>query len=112
MSECVSHLIVGVRLRPWQARYRNLIQDLLGERKLEEAVSLLHLMRKLEKQLPPLSRTFSSVFIEVWDCGRYSKEGRHSEARDLLYKCPLHIRKHQVICSLFGSVESTSSGAA
>ncbi|KAK1398340.1 hypothetical protein POM88_008203 [Heracleum sosnowskyi] len=97
------------RLRPWQATYRNLIQDLLGERKLEEAVSLLHLMRK--SNYPPYPEPFLR-YISKFGTGRYSKEGRHLEARDLLYKCPLHIRKHQAICSLFGSVESTSSGAA
>ncbi|KAK1373869.1 Pentatricopeptide repeat-containing protein [Heracleum sosnowskyi] len=128
-------LVNRARLRPWQATYRNLIQDLLGERKLEEAVSLLHLMRK--SNYPPYPEPFLqyiSKFGTVDDTLRFLKalsskeyptisayqhvfqclfqEGRHSEARDLLYKCPLHIRKHEAICSLFGSVESTSSGAA
>lgn len=128
-------LVNRARLRPWQATYRNLIQHLLGERKLEEAMSLLHLMRK--SNYPPYPEPFLqyiSKFGTVDDALRFLRalsskdyptisayqhifrcffeEGRHSEARDLLYKCPLHIRKHEVICSPFDSVESVNSGAA
>ncbi|XP_074351426.1 pentatricopeptide repeat-containing protein At3g48250, chloroplastic-like [Apium graveolens] len=120
-------LVNRAPLRPWQATYRNLIQHLLGERKLEEALNLLHLMRK--SNCPPYPEPFLqyiSKFGTVDDALKFLKalsskeyptisayqhvfqrlfeEGRHSEARDLLYKCPLHIRKHQAVCSLFGSV--------
>lgn len=128
-------LVSRARLRPWQATYRNLIQHLLGEQKLEEAVSLLHLMRKSNYPLyaEPFVQYISKFgtvdnalrFLKVLSSKEYPtisayqhvfqslfQEGRHSEAKDLLYKCPLHIRKHQTICSLFGSMESTNFGAA
>lgn len=128
-------LVNRARLRPWQATYRNLIQHLLGERKLQEAVSLLHLMRK--SNYPPYPEPFVqyiSKFGTVDDALRFLKvlsskeyptvsayqhvfqsllhQGRHSEARDLIYKCLLHIREHQAIGSLFGSIECVNSNAA
>ncbi|KAL3835247.1 hypothetical protein ACJIZ3_009983 [Penstemon smallii] len=114
------------RLRPWQSTYKNLIQKLLGERKLEEAMELLKLMKKHD--YPPFAEPFVqyvSKFGTVDDASEFLKalsgkenpsvaayqhifksffdEGRHSEAKDLLFKCPHHIRKHPAVCSFFGS---------
>ncbi|KAG8378778.1 hypothetical protein BUALT_Bualt07G0020400 [Buddleja alternifolia] len=119
-------LVTKVRLRPWQSTYKNLIQKLLGERKLEEAMELLRLMKK--QNYPPFPEPFVqyiSRFGSVEDAWEFLTalsvkeyptisayqhvfksffdEGRHSEAKDLLFKCPHHIRKHPAVCSLFGS---------
>ncbi|GER38479.1 pentatricopeptide repeat-containing protein [Striga asiatica] len=119
-------LVQKARLRPWQSTYKNLIQKLLMERKLEEAMDLLRLMKK--QNYPPFAEPFVeyiSKFGSVDDAHEFLmalsvKEypavsayrhifksffdnGRYSEAKDLLYKCPHHIRKHDAICALFGS---------
>ncbi|KAK6148297.1 hypothetical protein DH2020_019209 [Rehmannia glutinosa] len=119
-------LVQKARLRPWQSTYKNLIQKLLRERKLEEAMELLRLMKK--HNYPPFPEPFVeyiSKFGSVEDAWEFLMalsvkeyptvsayqhvfksffdEGRHSEAKDLLYKCPHHIRKHPAVCSLFGS---------
>ncbi|KAL3642314.1 hypothetical protein CASFOL_013129 [Castilleja foliolosa] len=119
-------LVGKARLRPWQSTYKNLIQRLLRERKLEEAMEMLRLMKKhnypafpepfvdyisksgsvedaLEflmalsvKEYPTFS-AYQHVFKSFFN------EGRHSEAKDLLFKCPHHIRKHPAVCCLFDS---------
>lgn len=119
-------LVQRARLRPWQSTYKNLIQKLLADRKLEEAMELLRLMKK--HNYPPFPEPFVqyiSKFGSVEDAWEFLtalsvkehptvaayqhvfksffNEGRHSEAKDLLFKCPHHIRKHPTVCSLFGS---------
>ncbi|RAL39938.1 hypothetical protein DM860_008078 [Cuscuta australis] len=115
-------------LRPWQATYKTLIQKLLGEMKLEEALDLLRGMKKFD--YPPFVEPFyqyisklgtvedAMEFLKVVSKGcpsvavyhhifkSFFEEGRLSEAKDLLYKCPHHIRKHPSICSLFGSTNN------
>jgi pentatricopeptide repeat protein len=120
------------RLRPWQATYKNLIEKLLGVRKLEEALKLLHLMKK--QNYPPFPEPFVqyiSKFGTVEDAAEFLKAlsvkeypsssaylhifqsffqvGRESEAKDLLFKCPHHIRKHSEICKLFGSAQNDNA---
>ncbi|XP_047939864.1 pentatricopeptide repeat-containing protein At3g48250, chloroplastic [Salvia hispanica] len=124
--ELLMELVQRARLRPWQATFKNLIQKLLAESKLEEAMELLRLMKK--HNYPPFPEPFVqhiSKFGSVEDAWEFLtalsvkehptvsayqhvfksffNEGRHSEAKDLLFKCPHHIRKHPAICSLFGS---------
>ncbi|KAH6832308.1 Pentatricopeptide repeat superfamily protein [Perilla frutescens var. hirtella] len=119
-------LVQRDRLRPWQSTYKNLIQKLLAERNLEEAIELLRLMKK--HNYPPFPDPFVqyiSKFGSVEDAWEFLtvlsvkehptvaayqhvfksffNEGRHSEAKDLLFKCPHHIRKHPTVCDLFGS---------
>ncbi|KAF7123521.1 hypothetical protein RHSIM_Rhsim12G0168100 [Rhododendron simsii] len=134
-NQLVVEMVNKVRLRPWQATYKSLIQRLLEKRKFEEALNLLHLMKK--HNYPPSPEPFVhfiSRFGTVEDAGDFLKalsgkeypsisaylhvfkaffqEGRDSEAKDLLFKCPHHIRKHEAICSLFGSSKSSNAAAA
>ncbi|KAK6924775.1 Pentatricopeptide repeat [Dillenia turbinata] len=124
--ELLVQLVSNFRLRPWQATYKKLIERLLGTMKFEEALKLLRLMKK--QNHPPFPDPFvqyiskfgsvedaqeflkaltvkeypsSSAYLHIFES--FFKEGRHSEAKDLLYKCPHHIRKHADICKLFGS---------
>lgn len=122
----LDEMVKKARLVPWQATYKNLIEKLLEVRKLEEAFKLLHLMKK--QNYPPYSEPFvqyiskfgsvedaadffkaltvkehpsSAAYVHVLKA--FFKEGRYSEAKDLLHKCPHHIRQHGEICKLFGS---------
>lgn len=113
-------------VKPWQNSYKNLIQKLFDERKFEESLELLKLMKKHE--YPPFSEAFVgyvSKYGTVDDALEFLKalsfkespaisaytnvfrslfdEGREFEAKDLLFKCPPHIRKHKSVSSLFGS---------
>ncbi|XVE56350.1 hypothetical protein DITRI_Ditri04bG0002400 [Diplodiscus trichospermus] len=115
-----------VHLRPWQATFKILIEKLLGKRKLEESMNLLKLMKK--QNYPPYPEPFIqyiSKFGTVEDAMEFLRtlsvkdyptigaylhflksfleEGRHSEAQDILYKCPHHVRKHPKVSELFGS---------
>ncbi|XP_058070685.1 pentatricopeptide repeat-containing protein At3g48250, chloroplastic [Magnolia sinica] len=121
-------MVEKARLRPWQATFKHLIQKLLGEGKLEESMKLLHLMKR--HNFPPFGDPFvhyiskfgtvedavgflkaltvkqspsSSAYLHVFES--FFKEGRHSEAQDLLYKCPHHIRNHADILQLFSSMK-------
>ncbi|PON96743.1 Tetratricopeptide-like helical domain containing protein [Trema orientale] len=123
-------MVKKARLRPWQATYKSLIEKLLVARKLEEAFDLLRLMKK--QNYPPYPDPFvpyiskfgtvedaaeflkalsvkdypsSSAYLHVFKS--FFREGRYSEAKDLLFKCPHHIRKHHEVCKLFGSAESS-----
>ncbi|XP_022731407.1 pentatricopeptide repeat-containing protein At3g48250, chloroplastic [Durio zibethinus] len=115
-----------VHLRPWQATFKILIKKLLGKGKLEESMNLLKLMKK--QNYPPYPEPFiqyiskfgtvddSMEFLKALSVKEYPtvgaylhvlesflEEGRHSEAQDLLYKCPHHIRNHPKISELFGT---------
>ncbi|XP_057420331.1 pentatricopeptide repeat-containing protein At3g48250, chloroplastic-like [Lotus japonicus] len=117
------------RISPWQATYKKIIERLLGIRKFEEGLDLLRMMKS--HNFPPYHEPFVSYvskFGSVDDTAEFLKalsvknypslssylqvfeaffqEGRLSEAKDLLYKCPHHIRNHSKICELFGSPES------
>lgn len=127
-------LVDKARVIPWQATYKNLIEKLLEVRKLEEAMNLLRLMKK--QKYPPYPDPFVpyiSKFGTVEEAAEFLKalsvkknpspsayfhifesffrEGRHSEAKDLLFKCPHHIRKHRDIAKLFGSTQSSPATA-
>ncbi|KAL4351960.1 hypothetical protein GQ457_06G036160 [Hibiscus cannabinus] len=115
-----------VHLRPWQATFKLLIEKLLGKRKLEESMNLLKLMKK--QNYPPYPEPFiryisksgtvddAKEFLKALSVKEYPsigayihvlqsflEEGRHSEARDVLYKCPHHIRNHPKVSELFGT---------
>ncbi|KAM7479849.1 hypothetical protein LguiA_028062 [Lonicera macranthoides] len=130
----LTEMVNNARLRPWQATYKSMIDKLLGERKLEEALELLRMMKK--QNYPPFPEPFIQYiskngtvedaleFLKALSIKEYPslsayqhvfnsflEENRHSEAKDLLYMCPHHIRKHQAITSLFGSAESSIAAA-
>ncbi|ESW27478.1 hypothetical protein PHAVU_003G205300 [Phaseolus vulgaris] len=116
------------RISPWQATYKKLIEKLLEVTKFEEALELLRLMKTHNYppyHLPfvPYISKFGSVedaeaFLKALSAKSYPshvvyvqvfeslfQEGRLSEAKDLLYKTPHHIRTHSKISKLFGSSE-------
>ncbi|OVA06586.1 Pentatricopeptide repeat [Macleaya cordata] len=130
----VVEMVDTAHLRPWQATYKNMIQNLLAEGKLEESLKLLRLMKK--HNYPPFQDPFvqyiskfgtvhdAKEFLKALSVKEYPsstaylnvflsffKEGRHSEAQDLLYKCPHHIRNHNDILSLFGSLKRGTANA-
>ncbi|XP_024973004.1 pentatricopeptide repeat-containing protein At3g48250, chloroplastic [Cynara cardunculus var. scolymus] len=127
--QLLTEMVESGGVKPWQATYKNLIQKLLAERKIEESLEVLRLMRK--HGYPPFSEAFVgylSKFGTIDECLEFLKalsvkespsisayqnmfqgmfdEGREMEAKDLLFKCPPHIRKHKALSSLFGSVGS------
>ncbi|KAF9603228.1 hypothetical protein IFM89_034561 [Coptis chinensis] len=122
----VIEMVEKVKMKPLLDTYKNLIQKLLGERKLKEALNLLRLLRKDEH--PSYEEPFNnyiSKFGSVDDANEYltalrvkkyppvliyshaiesfCKEGRESDARDLLDKCPPHIRGDAGILKLVTS---------
>lgn len=122
-------MIDNVRVRPWQATYKYLVQELLGVGKLEEALKLLSMMK--EYKVPPFTEPFAahiSKFGTTEDAKEFLKilsgktypssttylnlfnaffeQGRYTEAQDLLFKCPHHIRKLADVSKLFGSVKA------
>ncbi|XP_068669668.1 pentatricopeptide repeat-containing protein At3g48250, chloroplastic-like [Aristolochia californica] len=129
----VVEMVERARLKPWQVTYKQLIERLLGGGKLEEAFKVLNLMKC--QNYPPYADPFVkyvSKFGSVEDATQYLKalsakrfpssssyrnifeaflkEGRFSEAQDLLYKCPHHIRNHSEILRLFGSCKKGEKG--
>ncbi|KAF5774877.1 putative tetratricopeptide-like helical domain superfamily [Helianthus annuus] len=126
--QLLTEMVKSVGMKPWQATYKNLIQKLLSEKKFDESLGLLRLMRKHD--YPPFSEAFVgyvSKYGSVDDALEFLKalsfkqspavsaylnmfqrlfdEGREVEAKDLLFKCPPHVRKHKSISSIFGSVQ-------
>lgn len=121
-------MVDNARIRPWQATCKYLIQELLEVGKLEEALKLLSMMKNYK--LPPFTEPFAahiSKFGTTEDAREYLKilsgktypssttyinlfkaffeQGRYTEAQDLLFKCPHHIRKHADVSKLFGSLK-------
>ncbi|TXG61747.1 hypothetical protein EZV62_013110 [Acer yangbiense] len=81
--ELLMGLVEKACLRPWQATYKTLIEMLLGFGSLQDALDFLKVLSV--KEYPS-----SSAYLHVFQS--FFNEGRHSEAKDLLYKCPHHIR--------------------
>ncbi|KAJ4827190.1 hypothetical protein Tsubulata_016775 [Turnera subulata] len=130
----LEEMVNNTRVIPWQATYKLLIEKLLGARKLEEAMNLLQRMIKhgyppYPEPFVPFISQFGTVidavdFFKALSVKQYPsllaylhifqsffKEGRHSEANDLLFKCPHHIRKHPKISKLFGSAKNADNMA-
>ncbi|GMH31444.1 hypothetical protein Nepgr_033287 [Nepenthes gracilis] len=125
----LAEMVDKSRLRPWQATYKLLIERLLELRRLEEALNLLHMMKK--HNYPPFAEPFvqyiskygtvddAREFLNALSVREYASgaaylhvlrsffnEGWHSEATDLFYKSPPHIRTHKEISNLFGSTKN------
>ncbi|PKI65373.1 hypothetical protein CRG98_014255 [Punica granatum] len=125
----ITELVHKFHVRPWQATYKHLISKLLAVRKLEEAMDLLREMKR--QNHPPFSVPFVEYisklgtvndaveFLKTLSVKEYPsvhtyfnvlqsffREGRDSEAKDLLYQCPPHIRQHPKMTELFGSTKA------
>ncbi|KAK1427669.1 hypothetical protein QVD17_16361 [Tagetes erecta] len=126
--QMLTEMVKSGGVKPWQATYKNLIQRLLLERKFDESLNLLKMMKKHD--YPPFSEAFigyvsksgtvddaleffkASSFKDNPAVAAYQNmfqrlfdEGREFEAKDLLFKCPPHVRKHKSISTIFGSVK-------
>lgn len=118
-------------VKPWQAGYKYLINELLRAKMIEEAHRLAKSMKN--HNFPPFWEPFGAhiakfgtvedakellkefsrnrnpppnLYLELFKC--FFEEGRNTEAQDLLYKCPHHIRKHGDIVKLFGTSKADS----
>ncbi|TKW19061.1 hypothetical protein SEVIR_5G473500v4 [Setaria viridis] len=126
-------MVDKAHLRPWQGTYKHVIDELLRLKKLGEALALLRSMKA--RSFPPFTEPFPPYIAKhgmVEDARDFLKaltvntkcpapatylhvlksffaEGRYSEAQDLLYKCPIHIRKHPHVTKLFESVKVESA---
>ncbi|NP_001355118.1 Pentatricopeptide repeat-containing protein At3g48250, chloroplastic-like [Zea mays] len=128
-------MVDKAELRPWQGTCQHLIGDLLRVNKLEEALALLKTMKTCK--FPPFADPFPPYIAKygtVEDARNFFKaltvktspapaaylhvlklffaEGRYSEAQDLLYKCPIYIRKHPHVAKLFESIKIESASAS
>ncbi|KAG8079165.1 hypothetical protein GUJ93_ZPchr0007g5002 [Zizania palustris] len=122
----------NAKLSPWQGTYKHIIGELLRVKKLEEALGLLRSMKT--HKFPPFADPFPThiakygtledarlffkaltvnncpsptAYLHVFES--FFTEGRYSEAQDLLYKCPIHIRKHPEVTKLFESIKVESA---
>ncbi|XP_042379158.1 pentatricopeptide repeat-containing protein At3g48250, chloroplastic-like [Zingiber officinale] len=122
-------MVERAHMKPWQETYKFLIQQLLRSGMLEEALKLLRSM--MVHRFPPYSAPFpfyisrhgtiedAKEFLKALTMNNYPspmvylqvfqslfEEGRYSEAQDILFKCPHHVRKHSDISKLFGSIKT------
>ncbi|XP_004515902.1 pentatricopeptide repeat-containing protein At3g48250, chloroplastic-like [Cicer arietinum] len=119
---------------PRQPTYEKVIENLLGIGKLEEALVLLCLMWK-HKYTPftkPIVQFISKSgtvedaekFLKAWRKGNpvshsaylhvfesFIREGKLSEAKDLLSKCPSRIRRRRQVVEFFDSVENRNAAS-
>ncbi|KAL5727197.1 hypothetical protein ACHQM5_000418 [Ranunculus cassubicifolius] len=120
----LSEMVDKKELRPLHKTYKTLISKLLGHGKLNEALTLLRLMKN--NDYPPYLDPFiahisklgsgtdamrflravsksrypsTSVFIRMFEA--FFKAGRYSEAQNFLGECPSHIRSHADVLTLF-----------
>ncbi|XP_062208204.1 pentatricopeptide repeat-containing protein At3g48250, chloroplastic-like [Phragmites australis] len=125
-------MVDKAHLGAWQGTYKHVIGELLRVKKLEEALRLLRSMKA--RKFPPFADPFpphiakygtfedAREFLKALTVNNYPSptaylyvfksffaEGRYSEAQDLLYKCPIHIRKHHDITKLFESIKVESA---
>ncbi|XP_021762833.1 pentatricopeptide repeat-containing protein At3g48250, chloroplastic-like [Chenopodium quinoa] len=119
-------------IKPWQATYKLMIEKLVQNGKLNEAFNLLSMMK--QQEYPPYPEPFAEYISKsgtVEDANKlleavpmnglpsteayvnvitsFFNKGRHSEAKDLLYGSPSHVRRHRKIKKLFGSKPSINS---
>ena len=117
-----------VDVKLWQGTLKLLIESFLQEGEIEEALRVLGTMKRLNyppygdpfgkyvakfgtledakeffKVVSPKSSPSVSTYVKIFE--GFFNEGRYDDAKDLLFKCPHHIRKHRDIAKLFGSVK-------
>ncbi|XP_027125844.1 pentatricopeptide repeat-containing protein At3g48250, chloroplastic-like [Coffea eugenioides] len=131
-------MVDKARVAPRHATLKNLIEELLGERRLEEALNLLRLIQKRNYEPDPepfiqyiskfgsvegawvflrtLSKKQSKKHVSVLGCQlvfqSFFNEGRRSEAEELFCKCPRYIHKNPALRVLFSSSGSSNVVAA
>ncbi|VVB04766.1 unnamed protein product [Arabis nemorensis] len=119
-------MVRNANVKPWQSTYKTLIDKLLEIKKGEEALDLLQMMKK--QNYPAYAEAFDGYlakfgtledakkFLDVL-CSNNSpsfaayfhvieafyREGRLSDAKDLLFICPHHFKTHPKISALFGA---------
>lgn len=119
----------GLTLKPWHTTYKMLVSKLLVQKRFQDALGLLKLMKNdgfppfLDPFIEYLSRKgnaneamkffkamtvnkypSTSVFVRVFEA--FSKAGRHSEAQNLLAICPQYIRNDADVLELFCTMKS------
>ncbi|PIA56597.1 hypothetical protein AQUCO_00700740v1 [Aquilegia coerulea] len=133
----LSEMVDGTELRPLQTTYNKLIEKLLGQQSLDEALCLLRLMKG--HGYPPHLNPFvdyisksgtgtdamlflravtnesestlsTPVFILMFEA--FFKAGRHSEAKNFFSECPNNIRSHADVLNLFASQKSEDTDAS
>ncbi|KAF8646867.1 hypothetical protein HU200_065672 [Digitaria exilis] len=125
-------MVDKAHLRPWQSTYKHVIGELLRMKKFDEALALLRSMKACKLPLftepfPPYIAKHGTVedardflkALTVNTCPApaaylhvlksFFAERRYSEAQDLLYKGPIHIRKHPHVTELFESIKVESA---
>lgn len=113
-------------VKPWQTTYKGVIDKLLEIKKGDEALDLLQMMKKqnypayaepfdgylakfgsledAKKFLDVLSSKDSPSFAAYFHVVEaFYREGRLADAKDLVFVCPHHFRKHPKITALFGA---------
>lgn len=131
----LSEVVIGKGVEPWLTTYKLLISKLLDHGLFKEATNLLAPMKN--HGYPPFLDPFvkyvaktgttedtlmflkamtvkrspsTAVYIRVFKA--YFKAGRHSQAQDLLSKCPRYIRNHVDVLNLFSSMKCVKDNAA
>ncbi|XP_010426311.1 PREDICTED: pentatricopeptide repeat-containing protein At3g48250, chloroplastic-like [Camelina sativa] len=119
-------MVRNANVRPWQSTYKTLIDKLLEIKKGEEALDLLQMMKKqnypayaeafdgylakfgtledAKKFLDVLSSKDSPSFAAYYHViEAFYREGRLTDAKNLLFICPHHFKTHPKISELFGA---------
>ncbi|KAG1331402.1 Pentatricopeptide repeat-containing protein, chloroplastic [Cocos nucifera] len=125
----VVEMVEKSHIRPWQGTFKYLIQESLSVGMLEEALKLLNAMKShrfppFADPFPPYIAKYGTIedardFLKALTVNNYPSsmtylhlfksffhEGRYSEAQDLHFKCPHHIREHGEISKLFDSIKA------
>ncbi|CAN8254901.1 unnamed protein product [Cochlearia groenlandica] len=119
-------MVRNAHVKPWQSTYKGLIDKLLEIKKGEEAIDLLEMMKKqnypayaepfdgylakfgtvedAKKFLDVLSSKDSPSFAAYFHLIQaFYREGRLSDAKNLVFICPHHFKTHPQITALFGA---------
>ena len=123
------------QLHPWRTTYKVLISKLLAQGGFKDALNLLGLMQS--HGIPPYidpffefvsksgtgddaiafmnamtTKKFPSISVSLRLFEAFFNAKRHSEAQDFLSKCPVFIRNHADVLTLFCSMKSSKDTAA
>ncbi|KVH92604.1 pentatricopeptide repeat-containing protein At3g02490, mitochondrial-like [Cynara cardunculus var. scolymus] len=131
----LSEVVIGKGVEPWHTTYKLLISKLLDNGLFKEATNLLPPMKNhgyppfLDPFVKSVAKTGTTedtlMFLKAMTVKRspstavymrvfkaYFKAGRHSQAQDLLSKCPRYIRSHVEVLNLFSSMKCVKENAA